>query len=548
MNNNNNNDNGIRTPGKDEQNLFRGIVSNPQPGKNWLIIIFDGTQVVSASCWGYSLVWGIYITREVKNEELEVSRRIKESPQVDPQDLKDYVAYSNCPPLNIEYPDWVESAGKTIKKVINLLSPPADYSILVLSNNPSWSRENRIIDIYKSLGLTPSVTLDSYLVSEIEEKGKERIAESTVVVEPTIDADYYLYSIKKENNKYREFKVRIFEKGKPLELKKNSRKNKSSAFIVEPFSKETHSHRYDLVLSKEKGNTHTPVSLARISTTKMPLKFYATFEPVEDIPQWVVPGVIDIEPIKNVESLSEEILSIRVKSEPKPIKALALIDATMKEELLEPAKERLIEMFKTISKKNKNAEFGLVVYGDYSERDRKAEFEVKSIPKAFLPIDKWVEMCKKEVTYSEARDFMSSLDMGLSRAEDFQWDEEADKYLVLIFRNPPHPKHEPKRKFYVNYRYKKAREDWRSLLQKLHRRKIKILSICLTKKMTGQYAKHIEREVDITCKIIGDTGFLGKGIEKIDEIESLILGDTVIQHIIEPDNYQMPIILEEVDE
>lgn len=528
----------MRLPDNYENSLLLGAVTNPEPGNHWIILLFDGTRI-SAISYRYSRVWGLYITGTVKDEELKVIEKINQL-NPDTKKLKQFVDFGNCPPLNIAFEDWVQSAAETANKIINLLVPSKKCPVIILSSHPSWAGKIRMTRLYKRMGINPDTAPDRHLAAEVAKKGLKKISDGYVSRRAAVDQNYFIHVIKRKDKKSGITKKCIFQEGKPLESIQNSDKNRSLPLIFTPFSKET--RHYDLILTKSKGNKSFLVCIYRVKTEEKPLKLYAGFEPWHDIPTLIIPGIKDFEMMKGVTSVS----SIRIGRDQKPLQVMALIDATMPENLLEAAKAKLIEVFGSVSRENTAAEFGLVVYGDYSEGSyRESDFEVKHLPIRFLAITEWIKTCEKDLTRVKPVDFMAALDKGLRRVTLFPWKDDAQKYLLLIFCHPPHPQKNPGRDIYKSP-FTPAENDWFTLLRHLHEKKnIELFALTQQKDIKGEKAAEIKQEIDITCQVMKKVGFTAQGIKPIDEIGFSMIKQTVGDYRIEPDTYQIPIILEE---
>ncbi len=528
----------MRLPNPFENSLLWGSVANPEPGNHWIILLFDGTRI-SAIAYRYSRIWGLYITGTVKDEELNVIEKINQL-NPDAKKRKQYVDFGNCPPLKIAFEDWVQSAADTTQKIVNQLARGKGCPIIILSSHPSWAGKIRMTRLYKRMGINPDAAPDLHLVAAISKKGSRKISNRNVLRGAAVDQNYFLHVIKRKDKKPVITKKCIFPQGKPLEFAQNSDKNRSVPLIVTPFSKET--KHYDLILTKSKGNENSLICIYRVRTEKSALKLYAQFEPGYDAPGLVIPGIKDFEMIKDVTSVP----SIEIRRDQKPLQVVALIDATMPENLLEPAKTKLIEVFRSISRENSTAEFGLVVYGDYPLDDyRVSDFEVKSLPTQFLGITGWIKACEKEVTRAKPVDFMSALDKGLNRVGLFPWKDDAEKYLLLIFCHPPHPQENPGRDIYKGA-FKLAENDWVTLLKHLCVKKnVEFFAICQPKSIKAEKAKEIKQEVYITCRMMKRIGFLEYGINAVNGIGISMITRTVGDYHIKPDIYQIPIILEE---
>lgn len=527
----------MRLPNNFENCLFWGSAAEPKPGNNWVILLFDGIRVSTIS-YRYSQIWGLYVTGTVEDQEIKIIGEINEKSKPTPQKLKQYVDFGNCPPY-IVFEDWVQSAVDTAKKNIEQMNPGKRYFIKILSPHPIWAGKTRIERLYKKFGVEPVGLPELSLSSAARETGAKRISDGIGTKNAVVDQNYFLSVIKKENNKPIIIKKNIFRENTPLEFAQNSSKNRSIPITVTPFSKEA--NHYDLIITKNKGNQDSLVSIYRVRTEKRPIQLCAQFEPGYDKPALIIPGIKDIKILEDEADVPE----IFMKRDQKLLQVIALIDATMPENLLEPAKAKLIEVFSSVSRENTRAEFGLVVYGDYSEgHNRKSAYEVKDIPARFLPIEEWIKTCETEVTRIIPADFMSALDKGLSRAGRFPWKDDAEKYLLILFCQPPHPKENPGRDIYKSP-FAPAENNWFNLLKYLYEKKnIGSYALYQPKDITGVKAQEIKREISITCQVMKKNGFLEQGVEPMEEIGVSMLKRTLGDYRIYPGAYQIPMAVE----
>jgi hypothetical protein len=526
-------------PRQQQLHLFRGAVTNPKPGNRSIIFTFNGTHIKTAVAYEYSKIWGICVAGEAQDRELDIFRTIKEKSKGDRQTLNRYVDFGNCPP-SVAFEDWAQSAADAVLKILPQLSGGKKCSVILLSTHPLWAGKTRMHRIYKKLRMdTAYLPLpDSFLASEVEKKGR-RISKGNVLQSAAVDADYYLLAIKKESTRYSVTRVCIGRAGTPLVFSKNSSKNRCTPLQVVPFTE--NSDRYDLFLTREKGNSHSLVSASRVVTPEKTLKPSLRFEPLEEAPT-LHAGDNVLTPLY-IKAMPD----IAVKPDPQPLQVAVLIDATMPEDQVEPAKEKLITMAQTIASTNPDARFGLSLYGDYSEPNRTAEFTVKSPGNRFIPASQWTKLCKQEIKHISPMDFMTALDQGLTHSDALfkSADPKAQRHLVLIFSSTPHPKNDIKRDIYKSP-FTRADNDWKILLEKLKLyNHVNIFVVYLPKDVKGNKAGEIQREIDIVCREMKDFGFKGKGIDKISEIQAAILKGVEVRWRLVPDTYHIPIIIEE---
>lgn len=526
-------------PHQQQLHLFRGAVTNPTPGKRWVILTFDGTHIKTAVAYKYSNMWGLFVAGEVENRELGVYQAIKAKSKGDGQKLNRYVDFGNCPP-SVAFEDWAQSAADAALQIVHRLSGGKKCSVVLLSTHPLWAGETRMRRIYKKLRMKPAdlPLPPSFLTSEVEEKGRQ-ISKGSVPESAAADADYYLLGVKKESTGFRLTRACMCRAGTPLVFSKNSSRNRCKPLQVVPFTE--NSDQYDLFLTRKKGNSHSFVSAGRVVTGEKPLKPTLQFEPGEEVPTLHAGDTI-IKPL-NIKSIP----NITIKPERQPLQVAVLIDATMPEDQVEPAKEKLITMAQTIAFTNPDARFGLSLYGDYSESNRNAEFTVRSPGNLFLPASQWTKLCKQEIKHITPADFMTALDQGLNHVDALfkSSDPKAQRHLVLIFSSTPHPKNEPKRDIYKSP-FTPADNDWKIVLEKLKLyNHVNISTVHLPKDVKGNKAGEIQREIDIVCREMKNFGLKGKGIDKINEIQAAILKGTEVRYRLAPDTYHIPIIIED---
>ena len=529
--------NRCRPPEDTELSMFYTVTNNPVPGKNRTILVFNGKSI-KATAFGYSRLWGLYVSATAPETELKIIEEIKRKINPDPPRLKRFIDFANCPPLNISFDQWMESAVEAAQKILRQLADSQenqDTSLILLSEVRSWGTPLRILKFYSMLGIKPeNPQKNDYSIP----MGKQN---NNLLHRPAVDSDYYIYGITKEDDGFKVIEKPIFQKGQPLCFTKDSIQNKSQWVTVAPFA--PNSRQIDLILGRKDAGKIANASICRLSNRESRLKFSIQFEPLEETPVFNIPGETEPLIIKNIPLLPE----ISIIKEPKLLQVVTLIDATLPENLLQAAKERLKKVFGSISAEHPTVQLGLVVYGDYSEGgNRVCEFDVKPIPPRFITINEWNQVCDKEIINVKSLDFMSALDRGLNHALQFPWDEKAEKFFIIIFCNPPHPLHEPPRDIYRYSSFKHAQEDWYKLLHVFRdQRKIKLFPICQKKIRQNKNQKwDIDREVDIICDEIRKIAPLGMGIENLDEIEVGILKYKGVNHRIEPELYQIPIILE----
>lgn len=521
-------------PNLQQHSLFRGAVNHLQPGKRWIIITFDGTCIVTAAAFQYSKIWGLYVTGNVENEKLSVFQKIEENFKTDKEKTKNYVEFANCPPLNISFLDWVQSAADTAQKAIHQLSQGKKCMVIFLSSHPLWAKPDRIVKIYEKLRLNSADYPDLTLVSDVEKRGNQELKQGQVPKSPAVDANYYLMVIKKNQPGFQLARECIFQAGTPLEFSPNSRKNKSRDLEIAPFIQ--NSNQYHLFITRESDTKHSLVSVTRVVTDKKKLKLALCFEPVAENPELLIQEAREITPLQDINSIP----TIFIKSHQPPLQVAVLFDATMPEDQVEPVKEKLIAMAQTIAAAHSTAQFGLAVYGDYSDKLGKADFEINNaVPTEFFPISQWVKVFKEQVKRVKPADFMSAMDQGLIRMELFPWDNQAKKYLVLIFSSPPHPHKEPNRPV-SRLPFTHAKKNWNQLLEKFKiKYHINISVVYIPKKAKME---EIQQEIKFTCSRMKTFDFKGQGLHRIDEIPSPILKEVEMQYYLEPDTYHIPII------
>lgn len=521
-------------PNLQQSTLFLGAVNNPPPGKSWIIITFDGTCIATAVAFQYSKIWGLYVSGTVKNEKLNAFQKIENKYDREKEKIKKYVEFANCPPLNITFSDWVQSASETARKVILQLSQEKKCTVIFLSTHPLWAKPERILKIYEKLQLNRADYPDLTLVQDVEERGKRLIGQSQLLQVPTIDANYHLMVIKKDPTGYQLTRECILKAGTPLEFSPNSKKNKSKNLEVAPFPQS--SNQYHLFITRESNKKHSLVSVTRVVTDKKKLKLALGFEPVAENPELLIQEVREITLLQDIDTIP----AISIKSRQPPLQVAVLVDATMPEDQVEPVKEKLIAMAQTIADAHSSAQFGLAVYGDYTDKLGKADFEVDhTIPTEFFPISGWVKVCKERVKRVKPADFMAALDQGLIRMELFPWDNQAKKHLILIFSSPPHPHKEPDRPV-SRLHFTHAQKNWNQLLEKFEiKYKINISAVYIPKKARRE---EIQQEINFTCSRMKAFDFKGQGLQLIDEISPPILKEVEMQYYLEPDTYHIPII------
>jgi hypothetical protein len=533
------NNNTILQPNQKQRNLFWGAVSNPTPGKRWIIVDYDGSAIVSATAYEYSKVWGLYVTGTENDIKLGIYRKIEEEYKDDEKNLNNFVDYGNCPLLNITYEDWVQSAVELTKKIIQQLSDEKNCTLVFLSSHDLWDMPKRLGDIYEKLGINPANYPPRTQVSEVEEIGKQKISKGEVREKAAIDAGYYVLAIRKEKKGYQLIRKCLCQAGTPLDVSKNNGKNQVKSLAVEPFL-ESPAH-YDLIITKEnkKGKPHTLVSVTRAETANKQLKLTATFEPLKEEPGWQIQGITSLRKLSNVKSIPP----ITIKSDRQPLQLAVLFDATIKEDHVEPLKAKLIAMVKNIAAANPSAKFGLAVYGDYSETFGEASFKVRSdIPADFRTAKEWDETFNDKAQRMQPVDFMSALDQGLARMELFPWEPAAEKHILLLFGSPPHPENNPRRAVF-NLPFTPAQKNWRHQLEKFKDHyNINISAIHLPK---AAKAVEIKEEIDYFCERLKAFNYKGEGIEQIEQIETGILKDSEATYRLEPDTYHIPVIREE---
>jgi hypothetical protein len=527
----------MRLPNQFENRLFRGSIAEPKPGNSWIIFLFDGIRI-SAISYRYSPIWGLHITGTAKDKELKIIEKINQL-NPDPKKLKQYVEFGNCPPLNIGFEDWVQSAGETINETTHLLARGRKCTIVILSSHPFWAGNTRMSRLYKKLGINPDTLPGGHLVSEVGVKDFEGSSGGTVPKSAAVDQNYFLYVIKWQSNRPIIIKKNIFQENTPLEFAQNCSKNRSLPVTVIPFAKEA--KHYDFIITKNKGNENSLVAVYRVRTEQNPIKLYARFEPGYDIPRLIIPGIKDVKILDKITAVP----SICMRRDQKPLQVVALIDATMTENLLTTVKAKLIEGFGFIARENSSSEFGLIVYGDYSEGSfRETEFAVKYLATRFHPITEWIKTCEKELTRAKPADFMSALDKGLSRLSLFPWKEDAQKYLLLFFCHPPHPRQKPDRDIYKSP-FTLAENDWYALLKPVSEKKnINVFALYQPKEIKGEKAAEITQEIEITCRAMKKIGNLEQGFNPLEKIVTSMIKQTVGDYRLHPGIYHIPIAVE----